>query len=120
MGLFSWLKSQDGPKPEENVKSQNGLEEGLQKTKRSLFEKLSYAVAGKSTIDDDVLDSIEEALIASDMGVETTQKVIERLEARVARDKYLNPDEVDTYLCEEIEQMLEAASDGRTDDPYES
>lgn len=120
MGLFSWLKSQDGPKPEENVKSQNGLEEGLQKTKRSLFEKLSYAVAGKSTIDDDVLDSIEEALIASDMGVETTQKVIERLEARVARDKYLNPDEVDTYLCEEIEQMLEAASDGRTDDPYGS
>ncbi len=96
MGLLSWLKKNDGPEQDA----------GLQKTKRSIFEKLSYAVAGKSVVDDDVLDSIEEALIASDIGVDTTQKIIERLEARVARDKFINPDEVNEYLCQEIEQIL--------------
>ena len=61
---------------------------GLIKTKTSIFEKLSRAIMGKSVVDDEVLDSIEEALITSDVGVETTQNIIERLEARVARDKY--------------------------------
>ena len=109
MGLFNWGKK----------KEESALDAGLEKTKRSLFEKLSYAVAGKSIIDDDVLDSIEEALIASDLGVDTTQNIIERLEARVARDKYINPEEVNTYLCEEIEQLLEAAADGKSSEPFD-
>ena len=109
MGLFNWGKK----------KEDSALDAGLEKTKRSLFEKLSYAVAGKSIIDDDVLDSIEEALIASDLGVDTTQNIIERLEARVARDKYINPEEVNTYLCEEIEQLLEAAADGKSSEPFD-
>lgn len=111
MGLFNWLKKNDSP--------QGDLEAGLQKTKRSIFEKLSYAVAGKSVVDEDVLDSIEEALIASDIGIETTQNIIEKLEVRVARDKYLNPDEINTYLYEEIEQLLDKAADGRNHAPYD-
>lgn len=111
MGLFNWLKKNDSP--------QGDLEAGLQKTKRSIFEKLSYAVAGKNVVDEDVLDSIEEALIASDIGIETTQNIIEKLEARVARDKYLNPDEINTYLYEEIEQLLDKAADGRNHAPYD-
>ena len=109
MGLFNWGKK----------KEETALDAGLEKTKRSLFEKLSYAVAGKSIIDDDVLDSIEEALIASDLGVDTTQNIIERLEERVARDKYINPEEVNTYLCEEIEQLLDAAADGKSCEPFD-
>ncbi len=102
MGLFSWLKKN----------KDSGQDAGLQKTKRSIFERLSYAVAGKSVVDDDVLDSIEEALIASDIGVDTTQKIIERLEARVARDKFINPDEINEYLCQEIEQILPETPEG--------
>ena len=81
---------------------------GLIKTKTSIFEKLSRAIMGKSVVDDEVLDSIEEALITSDVGVETTQNIIERLEARVARDKYVNTDELNAILCEEIEALLDA------------
>lgn len=87
------------------------LDNGLQKTRRSIFEKISRAIAGKSVVDDDVLDSIEEALITSDVGVETTQNIIERLEARVARDKYLNTDELNAILSEEIETMLGVTGD---------
>ena len=125
MGLFSWLKKNEGTpdlqkeEREASAGAQSSLETGLHKTKRSLFEKLSYAVAGKSVVDDDVLDSIEEILISSDVGIETTQNIIERLEARVARDKYLNPDEVNTYLCEEIEQLLSDAADGKSNLPYD-
>lgn len=79
---------------------------GLGKTRNSIFDKISHAVAGKSVVDDDVLDSIEEALLTSDVGVETTQNIIERLERRVARDKYLNTDELNSILCEEIEALL--------------
>ena len=115
MGLFNWKKkdkgSEDGP--------ERPLEAGLEKTKRSLFEKLSYAIAGKSVVDDEVLDSLEEVLIASDVGVETTQNIIERLEARVARDKYLNADEVNRYLCEEIVALLDAAADGKSAEPFD-
>lgn len=118
MGVLDWFRKQDQAQSDAQ-QPQSGLEEGLKKTKRSIFEKLSYAVAGKDVIDDDVLDSIEEALIASDIGVETTQDIIERLEARVARDKYLKPDEVNTYLCEEIEQLLAKAACGRTIEPFD-
>lgn len=118
MGVLDWFRKQDQAQSDAQ-QPQSGLEEGLKKTKRSIFEKLSYAVAGKDVIDDDVLDSIEEALIASDIGVETTQDIIERLEARVARDKYLKPDEVNTYLCEEIEQLLAKAACGRKIEPFD-
>ena len=82
------------------------LDEGLKKTKRSFFEKLSRAIVGKSTVDDDVLDGIEEALITSDVGIDTTSRIIERLEARVAKDKYLNTNELNIILKEEIEELL--------------
>ena len=78
MGLFNW-KKKDKEKTEERP-----LDSGLEKTKRSLFEKLTHAIAGKSVVDDEVLDSLEEVLIASDVGVETTQNIIERLEAELA------------------------------------
>jgi len=127
MGLFNWLKKdKEKAQAQANESSQaqepsqeRSLESGLEKTKRSLFEKLTYAVAGKSVVDDEVLDALEEVLIASDVGVETTQNIIERLEARVARDKYLNTDEVNRYLCEEIIALLDAASDGRSVEPFD-
>ncbi|MBQ0025545.1 MAG: signal recognition particle-docking protein FtsY [Bacteroidales bacterium] len=118
MGIFNWLKK-NGAQDGASEAPQEGLEAGLQKTKRSLFEKLSYAVAGKSVVDDEVLDSIEEALITSDVGIETTQNIIERLEERVAKDKYLNSDEVNTYLCEEVEKLLEKAADGKSTAPFD-
>ena len=117
MGLFNWLRKDK--EKEQDSSQEQPLETGLEKTKRSLFEKLSYAIAGKSVVDDEVLDSLEEVLIASDVGVETTQNIIERLEARVARDKYLNADEVNRYLCEEIVALLDAAADGKSAEPYD-
>ena len=87
------------------------LDEGLQKTRRSIFDKISRAIVGKSVVDDEVLDSIEEALITSDVGVETTQNIIERLERRVSRDKYLNTDELNRILREEVELMLGVSED---------
>ena len=83
------------------------LNKGLEKTKESVFHKLSRAVAGKSKVDDEVLDNLEEVLVSSDVGVETTLKIIERIEARVARDKYLNTSELNTILKEEIVALLE-------------
>jgi fused signal recognition particle receptor len=115
MGLFNWLKKDK----EQQTTPERPLDAGLEKTKRSIFEKLSYAIAGKSVVDDEVLDSLEEVLIASDVGVETTQNIIERLEARVARDKYLNADEVNRYLCEEIVDLLDAAADGKSAEPFD-
>ena len=117
MGLFNWLRKDK--EKEQDSSQEQPLETGLEKTKRSLFEKLSYAIAGKSVVDDEVLDSLEEVLIASDVGVETTQNIIERLEARVARDKYLNADEVNRYLCEEIVALLDAAADGKSAEPFD-
>lgn len=92
-GLFSKEKKQQ-------------LDNGLEKTKRSFFEKLSHAVAGKSTIDDDVLDALEETLLTSDVGVDTTLEIIDRIKARVARDKYVGTKELNKLLCEEIAAML--------------
>ncbi|MBQ7222474.1 MAG: signal recognition particle-docking protein FtsY [Bacteroidales bacterium] len=94
------------------------LQEGLKKTKRSFFDKVSHAVLGKSVVDDEVLDSMEEALLAADVGVDTTMNIIERLEQRIARDKYVSVDEVNTVLCEEIEDML-GVSQGDSSEPFD-
>ena len=83
------------------------LDKGLEKTKESVFSKLSRAVAGKSSVDSDVLDELEEALITSDVGVKTTVKIIERIEARVSKDKYINTSELNKILQEEIAGLLE-------------
>lgn len=83
------------------------LDKGLVKTKESFFSKLGKAVAGKSKVDDEVLDELEEILITSDVGVETTLKIIERIETRVAQDKYLNASQLDIILREEIASLLE-------------
>jgi fused signal recognition particle receptor len=83
------------------------LDRGLEKTKESVFHKLSRAVAGKSKVDEEVLDNLEEVLVSSDVGVTTTLNIIERIEARVARDKYLNTSELNQILKEEIVALLE-------------
>ena len=82
------------------------LDKGLEKTKSSFFNKLSKAVAGKSTVDEDVLDNLEEVLVTSDVGVDTTLKIIDRIEARVAKDKYLGTEELNQILREEIAGLL--------------
>ena len=82
------------------------LDKGLEKSKESVLSKISHAIAGKSTIDDDVLDNLEEALITSDVGVETTLKIIERIQDRVKRDKYIGTAEFNTLLVDEVAQML--------------
>lgn len=89
-----------------NKKKKETLDKGLEKTKTSVFDKISRAVAGKSTIDDDVLDNLEEILITSDVGVDTTLKIIERIEKRVARDKYVSTSELNGILREEITALL--------------
>ncbi|WP_139959719.1 signal recognition particle-docking protein FtsY [Flavicella sediminum] len=82
------------------------LDKGLEKTKTSFFSKLTKAVAGKSTVDDDVLDELEEVLISSDVGVDTTLKIIDRIEARVSKDKYVGTDALNGILREEIAGLL--------------
>ena len=93
MGLFSSDKKKD-------------LDRGLEKTKENVFKKLSRAVVGKSKVDDEVLDNLEEALISSDVGVDTTLKIIDRIEQKVMKDKYLNANELNTILKSEIVDML--------------
>ena len=88
------------------------LDEGLEKTKTSVFSKLTKAVAGKSKVDEEVLDNLEEVLISSDVGVNTTVKIIERIEERVARDKYLGTDELNKILRDEIAALLEENNSG--------
>ena len=97
MGIFSFF-SKD--------KKEN-LDEGLSKTKETVFGKIARAVAGKSKVDDDVLDNLEEVLVTSDVGVETTLKIIERIEARISRDKYVNTSELTGVLREEIASLLQ-------------
>jgi len=92
------------------------LDRGLQKTKESVFMKLSRAVAGKTKIDDDVLDNLEEVLVSSDVGVETTLRIIKRIEERVSRDKYLGTGELNTILREEIASLLEESKSGEAMD----
>lgn len=97
MGLFDFFSK--GKKEQ--------LDKGLEKTKESVLSKLSRAIAGKSRVDDDVLDNLEEALIMSDVGVETTVKIIERIQDRVARDKYMGTEELNAILKDEIVNLLE-------------
>tara|TARA_Y100001980_G_C14556894_1_gene352545 strand:+ start:18958 stop:19908 length:951 start_codon:yes stop_codon:yes gene_type:complete len=87
-------------------KEKETLDKGLEKTKSNFFEKLGKTVIGKSVVDEDVLDELEEVLITSDVGVETTVKIIDRIEARVAKDKYLNTNELNQILREEIAALL--------------
>lgn len=102
------------------------LDKGLEKTKDSVFKKLSRAVVGKSTVDDEVLDNLEEVLITSDVGVDTTLRIIERIEKRVAADKYMGTSELNSILKEEIASLLSEnnTADGdkfefpKTDGPY--
>jgi len=88
---------------------QESLDQGLQKTKESFFGKIAKAVAGKSTIDEEVLDEVENALVGADVGIDTTVKIIDRLEQRVAKDKYLNTSELNNLIKQEIQQLLVAA-----------
>ncbi len=87
-------------------KEKQTLDEGLQKTKESFLTRVGKAIAGKTVVDEDVLDNLEEALVSADVGVDTTIQIIERIQKRVARDKYLNTSELNELLRNEIEQML--------------
>lgn len=115
MGFFSFLKK-DNSKEKEEV-----LDKGLAKTKESVFSKISRAIVGKSKVDDEVLDNLEEILITSDVGVETTLRIIERIEERVAHDKYVGTDELHTILKEEVVALLaENNLDDLADIDYDS
>lgn len=105
MGLFGLF----------NKKKKETLDKGLEKTKQSVFSKLARAVAGKSKVDDEVLDDLEEVLITSDVGVDTTLKVIKRIEERVARDKYVSTSELNGILRDEIAQLLAETGASDTD-----
>ena len=89
-----------------NKEKKETLDRGLEKTKQSVFSKLTRAVAGKSKVDDEVLDDLEEVLITSDVGVETTLKIIRRIEERVERDKYVSTSELNAILRDEIASLL--------------
>jgi fused signal recognition particle receptor len=88
------------------IKEKESLDQGLQQTKEGFFAKITKAIAGKSTVDDEVLDNLEEALIGADVGMETTLQIIERVEKRVKKDKYLNTSELNALLQQEIEAIL--------------
>lgn len=105
MGLFGLF----------NKKKKETLDKGLEKTKQSVFSKLARAVAGKSKVDDEVLDDLEEVLITSDVGVDTTLKIIKRIEDRVARDKYVSTSELSAILRDEIAQLLTETGASDTD-----
>jgi fused signal recognition particle receptor len=92
------------------------LNKGLEKTKESVLMKLSRAIVGKTKVDDEVLDNLEEVLVSSDVGVDTTLRIIERIESRVARDKYMNTSELNTILKEEIAALLEENKSGTVSD----
>ena len=96
MGIFGFF----------NKNKKEVLDNGLEKTKHSVFDKISRAVMGKSTVDDEVLDNLEEALITSDIGVDTTLKIIKRIEKRVARDKYVSTSELNNIMRDEIASLL--------------
>ncbi len=110
MGLFDFF-SRDKNKKET-------LDKGLEKTQRGFFERISHAVAGKSTIDDDVLDNLEEVFVTSDVGVDTTLRIIDRIQKRVARDKYVGSSELNRLLCEEISDMLAENSNESSQDDF--
>lgn len=97
MGLFNKLFGK---------KEKQSLDEGLQKTKTGFFEKIAKAIAGKSTVDEEVLDNLEDALVSADVGIDTTIEIIKRIEARVEKDKYINTAELNKLLQSEIENIL--------------
>jgi fused signal recognition particle receptor len=104
MGLFDFLKKKPEPQKQEEIQA---LEQGLEKTSTGLFSKIGRAVVGKSKVDEGVLDELEEILLTSDVGVATTLKIIERIERRVERDKYVSTEELDKVLREEVAALLE-------------
>lgn len=106
MGIFGFF----------NKNKKEVLDNGLEKTKHSVFSKISRAVMGKSTVDDEVLDNLEEALITSDIGVETTLKIIQRIEERVARDKYVSTSELNNIMRDEIASLLTENNTADNDD----
>ena len=99
-----------------NKKKKETLDKGLEKTKQSVFDKLTRAIAGKTKVDDEVLDDLEEVLITSDVGVDTTLKIIERIEERVARDKYVSTSELNSILRQEIAALLAENNTNDMDD----
>ena len=107
MGLLNIFSKGEKKTEEQRQEERRELSEGLKKTKQGIFSKMARAVAGKSRVDDEVLDNLEEVLITSDVGVETTVKIIERIERRVAQDKYMDTAELNAILREEIVAMLE-------------
>ena len=113
MGFFDLFKSKKKDEqleqPEVVEQDRKDLDAGLEKTKEGFFAKIARAVAGRSTVDAEVLDELEEVLITSDVGVDTTVKIIERIEARVARDKYINSEELQNILHDEIALLMEEA-----------
>ncbi|KAA9333181.1 signal recognition particle-docking protein FtsY [Hymenobacter busanensis] len=109
MGLFDFFK-----KDKEAPEQRESLDKGLEKTKTSFFDQLSKAVVGKSTVDEAVLDDLETMLVHADVGIDTTVKVIDRIEKRVARDKYVSTSELDRILREEITELLQRPDSGST------
>ncbi len=101
-----------------NKEKKETLDKGLERTKMGVFEKITRAVAGKSKVDDEILDNLEEAFITSDVGTDTTLKIIERLEQRVARDKYVGTSELNRILCEEISDLLAENDNESTADDF--
>jgi fused signal recognition particle receptor len=99
-----------------NSKKKESLDQGLAKTKESVFQKIGRAIVGKSKVDDEVLDNLEEILISSDVGVDTTLKIIERIEKRVSEDKYMGTSELNSILKEEITSLLEENNSGDIED----
>jgi len=111
MGLFDKLFGKK--------QQQESLEQGLQKTREGFFSKITKAIAGKSTVDTEVLDNLEDALVSADVGIETTVKIIDQIEARVAKDKYLNTSELNRILKEEIQHVLVTAPQDTNYENYE-
>ncbi|MDE5814999.1 MAG: signal recognition particle-docking protein FtsY, partial [Alistipes sp.] len=109
MAFFDIFHKKQEEQPQSQETEQQTLSAGLEKTKAGLFSKLARAVAGRSTVDADVLDELEEVLITSDVGVDTTVKIIRRIEERVARDKYMSTDELHGILRDEIAALMEEA-----------
>jgi fused signal recognition particle receptor len=110
MGLFDFFSKE----------KKETLDKGLEKTKTSIFDKISRVIVGKSKVDEEVLDELEEILISSDVGVETTVKIIRRIEARVDRDKYTNVEELDNILREEVAALLSENNSQDVKDSYET
>ncbi len=111
MGLFDKLFGKK--------QQQETLEQGLQKTREGFFSKITKAIAGKSKVDEEVLDNLEDALVSADVGIETTVKIIEQIEKRVAKDKYLNTSELNAILKEEIQNILVDAPQDSSYENYE-